>query len=69
MYIQEIVELLSGNAYLNLLSTYKPQELRIDMRDMHGNKAVARYDSFQVDSEANHFTLSLGKYSGTAGGE
>ena len=37
--------------------------------DMDGNETVALYDTFQVDSEASNFTLSVGGYSGTAGGE
>ena len=69
VHVQEIVEILSGNVELNLLSTSKPQELRIDMMDMDENTVFALYDSFQVDSETNYYKLSVGIYSGTAGGE
>ena len=64
-----LLTFISGNSDLYLLTESKPQELRIDLMNYYGDDAFAHYESFHVDSGANQYLLSLGAYSGTAGGE
>ena len=44
--------------------TYK---LRIDLEDFYENTGYAEYSTFAISDEAHNYTLSIGKYSGTAG--
>ncbi|KAI4881187.1 hypothetical protein NFI96_027253 [Prochilodus magdalenae] len=55
-----------GNDILHSLTNLTPMSLRIDLRS--GNDtAYAHYSNFTVGPEANHYTIALSGYSGTAG--
>ncbi|KAG8181080.1 hypothetical protein JTE90_016593, partial [Oedothorax gibbosus] len=41
--------------------------LRIDLKDVEGNKTYASYDSFWIDYENHKYTLHVTGYSGDAG--
>ncbi|XP_068728957.1 ryncolin-2-like [Montipora capricornis] len=62
---------LNGEFWLGLdkihrLTVSSSSKLRVDLEDIHGNKAFAEYTSVTVASERAKYQLSLGKYSGTA---
>ncbi|XP_051999443.1 mucin-4 [Xyrauchen texanus] len=55
-----------GNDILHSLTSLAPMSLRIDLSS--GNDtAYAYYANFNISSEANHYSLELSEYSGTAG--
>ena len=66
--IQVVSLMCVGNENLHLLTSDKPQRLRVDLGDFERNTRYAEYDDFQVDSgETKYKLVSLGTYSGTAG--
>ena len=50
---------------INRLTVRGKSKLRVDLEDLHGSTAFARYSSFAVTSERAKYQLSLGSYSGT----
>ncbi|KFB49732.1 hypothetical protein ZHAS_00018386 [Anopheles sinensis] len=56
-----------GLKYLHQLTTARKHELMVEVKDYNGNYGYAKYDHFEVGSEAQKFVLKLGSYSGTAG--
>ncbi|XP_019728390.1 uncharacterized protein tnxba isoform X2 [Hippocampus comes] len=55
-----------GNTILHNLTSIGPVSLRVDLRS--GNEtAYAHYANFSIDSEENHFALTVSGYTGTAG--
>ena len=42
-------------------------ELRIDLEDFSGNKAYAKYSTFNVGDASTKYKLLVSGYSGTAG--
>ncbi|XP_011431020.4 fibrinogen-like protein 1 [Magallana gigas] len=56
-----------GNDMLHVLTSLKPQELRVDMERFNGEKAYAVYSNFSVGDEASKYQLQVNGYSGTAG--
>jgi hypothetical protein len=52
---------------LNLLTTSKASELRVDMMDADNVHKFAKYSTFQIGSESDKFRLTIGGYSGDAG--
>ena len=64
---------LSGDYWLGLASLYQilqpngANELRIEFEDYSGNRAYAKYDSFNVEDSSSKYRLSVSGYSGTAG--
>ena len=62
---------LSGEFWLGLDKIHRltstATELRVDMRDFHGNSAYAQYTSFSVGDSASKYVLTVSGYSGTAG--
>nr|XP_057939990.1 tenascin-N [Doryrhamphus excisus] len=55
-----------GNELLHNLSSIGPVSLRVDLTS--GNDtAYAHYTNFSIDSEENHYALSVSGYTGTAG--
>ncbi len=42
-------------------------ELRIDLEDFNGNKAYAKYSTFNVGDASTKYKLLVSGYSGTAG--
>ena len=59
------VQTFSGNTNLHILSTVRPQELRVDLMKMDNDTAYVLYGVFQVASEEGLFRLTVGQYSGT----
>jgi len=60
----------TGNKYIHLLTSGSPGRrytLRIDLADFDNQTRFAEYTDFTVASDTDHFTLSLGTYSGDAG--
>ena len=52
---------------IHRLTASRPSELRVEIEDWSGNKAYAKYGTFQVGDENALYRLSVGSYSGTAG--
>eukprot|EP00105_Crassostrea_gigas_P010506 XP_011425801.1 PREDICTED: tenascin-R [Crassostrea gigas] len=52
---------------LHRLTSIKPQELRVDMERLNGEKAYAVYSSFSVGDEASKYQLQVTGHSGNAG--
>jgi len=63
-----VLLLCAGNDNLHLMTSIKPQRLRVDLGDWEGNTSYAEYNNFTVGSAADKYRLaSLGTYTGTAG--
>ncbi|XP_078701986.1 microfibril-associated glycoprotein 4-like [Branchiostoma floridae x Branchiostoma belcheri] len=56
-----------GNDNIHDLTGLGGYELRIDMEDMDGNSAFAKYNTFRVEDGGHMYRLTVGGYSGTAG--
>ena len=56
-----------GLSNMHALTSARSYKVRFDMKMKDGTAKYAEYASFEVDSEANNFTLSLDAYSGDAG--
>ncbi|KAK2174409.1 hypothetical protein NP493_802g03087 [Ridgeia piscesae] len=56
-----------GNDLLHAVTSQRHYTLRIDLEDFEGASRFAVYPNFAVSSESNHFRVSFGPYSGTAG--
>jgi len=58
----------AGNYYLHLMTSDKPQRLRVDLADFEGGTRYAEYDYFSLGSPSERYRLAtLGTYIGTAG--
>jgi len=58
----------AGNDNVHLLTSGKPQRLRIELEAVDGRNVQAEYDNFRVKSENNKYELfSVGTYKGDAG--
>ncbi|KAH8338457.1 hypothetical protein KR059_005512, partial [Drosophila kikkawai] len=61
-------EFFLGLEKLHQLTKDEPHLLYVYLRDIHSNSRYARYDSFQIGSEEESYSLkTLGRYSGSAG--
>ncbi|XP_058127955.1 angiopoietin-related protein 7-like [Anopheles ziemanni] len=56
-----------GLKYLHQLTSTRKHELMVEVKDYSGNYGYAKYDHFEIGSEAEKFVLKIGNYSGTAG--
>ncbi|XP_071796082.1 uncharacterized protein [Asterias amurensis] len=56
-----------GNDYLHRLTAQGEYELRVDLSSLDGRTGYAVYDSFRIANVSDHYRLTLGSYSGTAG--
>ncbi|KAG8181081.1 hypothetical protein JTE90_016594 [Oedothorax gibbosus] len=56
-----------GNDNIFALTNQRLYSLRIDLRDVEGNKTYAAYDSFWIDDDNHKYTLHVRGYSGDAG--
>ena len=55
-----------GNWNLNVITSAKPYELRVELEDWDGDRRIANYDYFHVANESEQFRLTLGEFSGDA---
>ncbi|XP_076810477.1 microfibril-associated glycoprotein 4-like isoform X1 [Clavelina lepadiformis] len=63
---------LNGEFWLGLdllhqLTAGASYKLRVDLEDAENNTAYAEYKTFTVGPESSNYTLTVGRYSGTAG--
>ncbi|CAK8681822.1 unnamed protein product [Clavelina lepadiformis] len=63
---------LNGEFWLGLdllhqLTAGASYKLRVDLEDVENNTAYAKYRTFTVGPESSNYTLTVGRYSGTAG--
>ncbi|XP_061582398.1 fibrinogen-like protein 1 [Cololabis saira] len=56
-----------GNDNLHHITTQGNYSLRINLEDFDGNQRYAEYKDFKVANEKEHYRLTFGEYTGTAG--
>ncbi|XP_052106204.1 ficolin-2-like isoform X1 [Mytilus californianus] len=56
-----------GNDKLHELTSQGSYELRVDLGDFNGDKAYAKYSTFNIGDQSTNYTLTVNGYSGTAG--
>ncbi|CAC5381226.1 Fibrinogen-like protein A,Ryncolin-4,Angiopoietin-related protein 7,Ficolin-3,Ficolin-1-B,Techylectin-5A,Ficolin-2,Ryncolin-1,Tenascin-R,Fibrinogen-like protein 1,Angiopoietin-1,Tenascin-X,Tenascin-N,Ryncolin-3,Tenascin, Ryncolin-2,Angiopoietin-related protein 6,Techylectin-5B,Angiopoietin-2,Microfibril-associated glycoprotein 4,Ficolin-1-A,Ficolin-1,Angiopoietin-4 [Mytilus coruscus] len=56
-----------GNDKLNDLTSQGNYELRVDLVDFNGDKAYAKYSTFNIGDQSTNYRLTVNGYSGTAG--
>ncbi len=56
-----------GNDMIYYLTNQLNYSLRIDLEDWEGNRKIAIYDLFRIESEENGYQLIVNGYSGDAG--
>ncbi|OPL33193.1 hypothetical protein AM593_09328, partial [Mytilus galloprovincialis] len=58
---------LKSNDKLHDLTSQGSYELRVDLEDFNGDKAYAKYSTFNIGDQSTNYTLTVNGYSGTAG--
>ncbi|XP_063427087.1 fibrinogen-like protein A [Mytilus trossulus] len=56
-----------GNENLHDLTSQGSYELMVDLEDFNGNKAYAKYSTFNIVDQSTYYILIVNGYSGTAG--
>ncbi|XP_063425570.1 ryncolin-1-like [Mytilus trossulus] len=56
-----------GNDKLHDLTSQGSYELRVDLEDFNGDKAYAKYSTFNIGDQSTNYILIVNGYSGTAG--
>ncbi|XP_076099576.1 fibrinogen-like protein A isoform X1 [Mytilus galloprovincialis] len=56
-----------GNDKLHDLTSQGSFELRVDLEDFNGDKAYAKYSTFNIGDQSTNYILTVNGYSGTAG--
>ncbi|XP_076099578.1 fibrinogen-like protein A [Mytilus galloprovincialis] len=56
-----------GNDKLHDLTSQGSYELRVDLEDFNGDKAYAKYSTFNIGDQSTNYILNVNGYSGTAG--
>ncbi|XP_071162440.1 ryncolin-1-like [Mytilus edulis] len=56
-----------GNDNLHDLTSQGSYELRVDLEDFNGDKAYAKYSTFNIGDQSTNYILTVNGYSGTAG--
>lgn len=59
--------LITGNKYINILTSNGKYELRVDLTATNNKMTYALYKTFTVGDENSQYRLTIGGYSGTAG--
>uniref|UniRef100_A0A182IYV5 Fibrinogen C-terminal domain-containing protein n=1 Tax=Anopheles atroparvus TaxID=41427 RepID=A0A182IYV5_ANOAO len=56
-----------GLKHLHQLTSERPHELIVQVKDFNGSYGYAHYDQFMIGSESEGYSLKIGNYKGTAG--
>ncbi|XP_071162439.1 techylectin-5B-like [Mytilus edulis] len=56
-----------GNDNLHDFTSQGSYELRVDLEDFNGDKAYAKYSTFNIGDQSTNYILTVNGYSGTAG--
>ncbi|XP_049548147.1 fibrinogen-like protein A [Anopheles darlingi] len=55
-----------GLEKMHQITTERPHEIVIEMKDFRGNYAYARYNQFKIGSESEQYKITLGRHTGSA---
>ncbi|XP_077388658.1 fibrinogen-like protein 1 [Festucalex cinctus] len=65
--VADLGEFWLGNDNLHSITSQGNYTLKIHLEDFEGNQCHAEYKNFKVADEKDHYRLTFGAYSGTAG--
>ena len=58
-----------GNEHIHVMTASSAHEMRVELGSWENERVYARYERFAVGSETDGYRLTVGNYSGTAGGD